>query len=170
VRQHRGGIVDFARDGRDRLGRAQELADGDEPCTATAIGEETIVADAMEPVRQAVDEEAADELVRIERHQPGYVAMTVIAPAEGYAGLVGAGQAAVGDCNPVRVAPEIGEDMFRRSKRRLGLNDPVLAPQLADHGGEGARVVKPIKLAREAQPAGRMCDRKPFEEQASEQA
>lgn len=54
----------------------------------------------MKAVRQIVHEEAADELVRIERHQLGRVAAAIITPAEGYAGLVGADQAAVGDGNP----------------------------------------------------------------------
>lgn len=112
VRKLPRGLADFGRGSLSRLGRGQKLSDCGEPCTATAIGEEAIVADAMEPVRQAVDEEAADELVRIERHQPGCVAMTVVAPAEGYGGLVGADQAAIGDRDPVRVAAKIGKDML----------------------------------------------------------
>ena len=76
--------------------------------------------------------------------------MTVIAPAEGYARVVSVDQAAVGDRNPVRVAAEIGEDMFGRSERRLGIDDPVLAPQLADRCGEDIGVIKPIQLARES--------------------
>ena len=37
------------------------------------------MANAMEAVGEAVDEEAADELVRIERHLPGRVAMAIAA-------------------------------------------------------------------------------------------
>jgi len=36
---------------------------------ARGVGEETVVADAVESLRQEVDEEAADELVRCERHR-----------------------------------------------------------------------------------------------------
>ena len=36
---------------------------------APAVGEETVVADAVEPVGQDVDQKAADKLVGVERHQ-----------------------------------------------------------------------------------------------------
>ena len=36
---------------------------------APAVGEETVVSDAVEPVGQDVDQEAADKLVGVERHQ-----------------------------------------------------------------------------------------------------
>ncbi|MDB5582549.1 MAG: hypothetical protein JWR80_7725 [Bradyrhizobium sp.] len=98
--------------------------------------------DATKAVGQAVEEEAADELVRIERHEPGRVAAAVIAPAEGHAGLVGADQAAVGDGDPVGVAAEIGEDMFGRAERRLGIDDPVLATKPPDRRGEGIVIPK----------------------------
>ena len=45
------------------------------------------MANAVEAVGEAVDEEATDELVRIERHLPGRVAMAIIAPAEDYAAI-----------------------------------------------------------------------------------
>ena len=70
------------------------------------------MADAVKAVGQAVNKEAPDGLVRIERHQPRCVAVPIIAPAEGDAGLVGADQATVGDGDPVGVAAEVGQDMF----------------------------------------------------------
>lgn len=70
------------------------------------------MADTVEAVGQAVQKEAADELVRAERHQAGRVAMTIIAPAEGHAGLIDVDQAAIGDSDTVGVAPKIGKDMF----------------------------------------------------------
>ena len=48
-----------------------------------AIGEEAIVADAMEAVRQGVQQEAADELVGGERHDLGLAVVAVVLPAEG---------------------------------------------------------------------------------------
>ena len=74
----------------------QQLPDAREPGPAAAIGEETIVADAVEAVGQAVQKEAADELVRTERHQLGRVAMPIVAPAEGHGRRIGADQAAIG--------------------------------------------------------------------------
>lgn len=60
--------------------------------------------DTMKAVGQAMDQEAANELVRRERHHPWRVAVSVIAPAEGDGGVVGADQAAVGDGDAVRVS------------------------------------------------------------------
>lgn len=144
--------------------RRQQSPDGDQPGSAAAIGEEPIMADSVKAVGQAVEQEAPDELVRVERHQPGRVAMAVIAPAEGHVRIVGADQTAVGDGDPVGIAAEIGEDMFGRSERRLGVDDPFFAPKLPDRRGEDIGVNEPVERAGEAQPPGPMCRLEPFEE------
>jgi len=77
------------------------------------------MADAVETIRQAVEQETADELVRCQRHRARGVAVAVVAPAEGHAGVVGAHQAAVGDGDAVGVTAEIGEDPFGRSNGGL---------------------------------------------------
>jgi hypothetical protein len=46
--------------------------------------------DAVEAIGQAVDQKAPNELVRSERHHPWCIAVSIIAPAEGHARLVGA--------------------------------------------------------------------------------
>ena len=132
--------------GLSELHRHQELPDDGELGPAASIGEEAIVADAVEAVGQAVQQEATDELLRIERHQPGRVAVTIIAPTEGYAGLVGADQATVGDGDPVGIAAEIGEHLLGRAKRRLGIDDPVLATKLPDRGREGMDRASPSSV------------------------
>lgn len=128
------------------------------------------MADAMEAIGQAVQEEAADELMRGERHERGRVAVTIIAPAEGHAGLVGADQAAVGDGYPVGVAAEIGEDMLGRAERLLGIDNPVFATKRPDRSCEGMGITEHAERAGEAQSPGRMCRLKPLEEQPPEQA
>ena len=47
----------------------EQLADARDVVGAIAIGEKPIVADAMEPFRQDVHQEAPDELVRVQRHR-----------------------------------------------------------------------------------------------------
>jgi hypothetical protein len=49
---------------------------------SVTVAEEVVVADAMEPVRQDMDQETADELRAIERHRLLAVAVPVILPAE----------------------------------------------------------------------------------------
>ena len=62
--------------------RASSSCDTGRACAAMAIGEEAVVADAMEAVRQDVQQEAADELVGVERHHLGLAVVAVILPAE----------------------------------------------------------------------------------------
>lgn len=73
---------------------------------AAAIGEETIVADAMESGGQDVDEEAANELVDGEGHHLGAFASfgAVVLPLEGDASVVDRDEPTVGDGDAVRVA------------------------------------------------------------------
>ena len=49
---------------------------------AGTIGEEAVVADAMEAIRQGVQQKAADELVGIEGHHLGFAVLSVVFPGE----------------------------------------------------------------------------------------
>jgi hypothetical protein len=70
------------------------------------------VTDAVEPVGQHVDQEAADELVDVERHQlvTSVGLSPVILPPEGHALTVEGDEPAVGDRDAVRVARQVGID------------------------------------------------------------
>ena len=74
------------------------------------LGQQAIMADAVEALRQDVDEEAADELADSERHQlvPNVAFDPVVLPSEGDAGVVERNQTAVGDGDTVGMAREIG--------------------------------------------------------------
>ena len=77
------------------------------------------MADAVEPVGQDVDQEAADELVGGERHQ--LVACSnlgrVILPFESHALAVEGDEPAVGNSDAVRIAGQVGEDSVGSTKR-----------------------------------------------------
>src|SRR6516162_7240920 len=53
-----------------------------EAVTAGAIGEETVMADATEAIRQSVQQKAADELVGIECHDFGLAVRSVVFPGK----------------------------------------------------------------------------------------
>src|SRR5437016_520868 len=82
----------------------------------------------MEPVRQNVQQEAADELVWRERHRakPRPAVAAVILVAERYTAFVEAEQPAVRDGDAVGVAGEIGEHCLGPGEGRLGVDEPVL--------------------------------------------
>ncbi len=51
---------------------------------ASAIGEEAIVTDAMETVRQGMQEKAPHELTNIERHHLGFAILPIVPPGKAY--------------------------------------------------------------------------------------
>ena len=82
------------------------------------------MADAVEPARQGVKEEAADELVGGEGHDllPSGAGLAVILVAEGDPGLVEPEEAAVRYGDPVGVAREVSEHGLGTRERRLGID------------------------------------------------
>jgi hypothetical protein len=66
---------------------------------AAGAGQQSVVADAMEALRQNVEQKAPDELVGAERHDavPRLPVAAVVLVAEGYAALVESNEAAVRD-------------------------------------------------------------------------
>lgn len=86
------------------------------------------MSDAVEAARQDMKQEAADELVRGERHDLLTVGAftAVILVAERDACAVEGDQAAVGDGDPVGIARQIGEDGFGPGERRLRIDNPWL--------------------------------------------
>ena len=98
--------------------------------------------DTMETFRQNVEQEAADEFIRAERH--GALAVdtivTIVLVAEGNAGLVKRDQAAVRNGDAVGVPRQVGEHRLRSGEGRLGVHDPPLLAKWYQVTKEGATV------------------------------
>src|SRR5258708_40248618 len=93
-------------DGIDRDERhCEQLAGTSDILGAVLAGEQTVVADAMKALRQDMDQEAADELVGIERHHLVSLGTfdAVILPLEGDALAAERDPPAVGDGDTVGV-------------------------------------------------------------------
>jgi hypothetical protein len=77
-------------------------------CGPVGVGEEAVVTDAVEPVGQDMDQEAADELVGVERHRlvAGIELGPVILPFESHALAVEGSRYGNGSCDSVQ-APVI---------------------------------------------------------------
>ena len=120
----------------------EQLTRSGEVLGAPAVGEETVVADAVETVGQDVDQEAADELVGVERHKlVASVALgPVILPFESDALAVEGDEPAVGNGDPVSVARQVGEHCVRSAKRPLGIDHPFELAQRGKLGFEGCRL------------------------------
>ena len=89
------------------------------------------MADADQALGQDVDQEASQELLRRDGHDLLLATGSVVLPAEGDSILLERYEAMVGDGDTVSVAGQIMENMFRSSKGRLGIDDPLLGKQLA---------------------------------------
>ncbi len=75
-----------------------------------AIGEESEVSNAMEAVGQGVEQEAPDELVRLQTHGLYGTVVAIVLPGEPDMFVVAGLDAAVGDGDAMGVAAEIGEN------------------------------------------------------------
>ena len=70
-------------------------------------------------------EEAAQELLRRERHGALLAVVRVVLPAKGDLGVGDREQAMVGDGHAMGVAGQVVKDVFGSAKGRLGIDDPV---------------------------------------------
>src|SRR5215472_16905290 len=95
---------------------------------AAGARQQPVVADAMKPLWQNVEQKAPDELVGAERYcaVPRLPAAAVILVAEGHAALVESNEPTVRDGDAMGVAGEIGEHRFGSGEGRLGVDEPLL--------------------------------------------
>jgi hypothetical protein len=95
------------------------------------VGQEAEVADAHKSQRQQVEQEAAQELLAGEAHDPLAVAVGRVSPPEGDLAIRERNQSMIGDRNAVGIGAEVAEDVFRTAKRWLAVDHPILAEQQA---------------------------------------
>ena len=117
-------------DGRRWCRRLESGADERELGGPAGVRQEPEVADAAEALWQNVEQKATDELIGFERHHLGLVVVTIVLPTEADMAILAGEQPAVGDRDPMGVAPEISENLLGASERPLGVDDPF---DLAQH-------------------------------------
>ena len=94
-----------------------------------AVGEEAEVADAYEAGRQQMEQEAAQELIDGQSHEPLLVAVRGIAPSDGDVAIGESDQPAVGNGDAMGVGAEIAQHMLWATEGSLGVDNPVMAKQ-----------------------------------------
>ena len=110
----------------------------------------------MEAGREHVEEHAADELGRRQRHGPlaGRAGPAVVGVAEAHGAAFEAADALVADGDAVRVAAEVVEDLFRAGEGSLRVDHPFGLAGRAEVVGEAPRVAEGLQPAGEAQLSG----------------
>ena len=116
--------------------------------SSVAVGEQSEVADLDEAGGQDMEQEAADELDRVERHDAAAVVMPGVAPAEAHLAVIEAEESSVGDGNPMGVAGQVLQHVFGSAEGRLGVDHPLSS-------GAGPRAESEMRVAGERQPACR---------------
>ena len=102
------------------------------------------MADADEALWQHMEEEAAQELRSVERHDALLSAVSIILPSEGDPFTIEAEQAMVGNGDAMGVAAEIAQHMFGTAEGRLGIDE------LMSTNEEVSESIRPLlRLCRE---------------------
>ena len=126
--------------------------------------------DAVETVRQGMQQETANELVGRKRHHLRLAVMPIILPAEGDRRVGDTDESGVSDCDAVGIPAEIGKHLCRATERRLGIDDPLELAQFAQPVREGVGFGEYRKLAEEAEMPSLKGGAQLVEEQAAEEA
>src|SRR5258708_815604 len=116
-----------------------------------SAGERGGVSDGVEALRQHMHQEAADELVGIERHHAVSLGTfdAVILPLEGDAAVVERDQAAVGDGDPMGIAGEIAQYFLGPPEWAFAVDHPFAVAQRCQIGREGSRISERGMVAEE---------------------
>ena len=121
-------------------GLGQDLPAARELDLPGAVGEEAEVTDADEAVGDDMEEEAADELRRLQLHHLHAIPVGVVLPTESDTTVLEAEDALVGEGHAVGIAAQVLEDLLGAGEGAFGVHDPVRLPKLAEPLSEGAGV------------------------------
>src|SRR4051794_11636451 len=89
-----------------------------------AVAEEAEVPDAVESIRQHMDQEAADEFIGRERHRLLTVGISIVFPVKADLAVVDGHQAVVGDGDAMGIAADIIENLSWPGEWPLGIDHP----------------------------------------------
>ncbi len=100
------------------------------------VRQETEVPDPHETARKHMQEEATQELLDLQAHDPPLVLVSRITPTEMHPLVCQPYQPMIGDGNAVGVVAQVVESVFRAAEAALGVDDPGLPVALPDQIGE----------------------------------
>ena len=134
--------------------RAEQRADPGKVAFAGCAGQQAVVTNAVEPAREHMDEEPAQELVRIKRAIDLHTLSTfdpVVFPAEHHGSGISADKAAIGDGNPMRITAEICQHGFGPAEGWFGIDHPFGLAKRRKPGGKCINVCQPGQIAEEGE-------------------
>ena len=112
------------------------------------VGQEAVIANALEASGQGVLQEEANELLG--RHGHHLVeGVAVVGPGEGDFAIIEGEQSLVADGDAVRIAAEILQHVSRSPEGRLGVNHPLFVLEGSQEPGKGARIAQRFEVSEE---------------------
>ena len=164
--------VTFRLSGRS-LGRGEPLSDALDVAGSNRSGNRAVVANAVEAAGQHVQEKAADELGRVERHGPEPVSRAFDPVVLPFRKVTSAWSIAMSRelemATPVSVAREVGKNgLWGPAQGSLGVDDPLGAARSREDGVEGALVGEQSEIAEEREAASPCAGRRGLRETGDE--
>ena len=104
----------------------EELSTDFQGVSSLTRGEESVIANAVKSQGHDVEQESADELEHIERHELHFAVIRVVLASEGNGIAVHGDQPVVGNGDAVYVPREIPEHTIRVRERTLEIDDPLV--------------------------------------------
>ncbi len=95
-----------------------------------AVSQETVVTNALEPVRQHVQQETPDKFIGGQRHRFHLPATAVILPLKAHLIVFDIEQAVIRDSHAVGIPAHIVEHLLGTGERALGIDHPLMVFQL----------------------------------------
>ncbi len=130
---------------------AEKLAATLQLLLAVSIAEEPVVANAMEPTRQNVEQKSPDELVRREGHGFLLIVVAVVSPVEFHLAIFDVDDPVIGNGDAVRVAADIVHHLLWPGERWLGVDDPFHISHWIEITGESLWILQCLKQREELQ-------------------
>src|SRR5437867_3519838 len=129
--QHQGAHG-FGGVGDRRGGLAEETSAVIEFFAAVAVGQDPEMSNTDEPVRDDMEQEPTEELLRFELHDLACVGVGVVLPAEPNHSVFETEDALIGDGHAMGVPAQVLEDLLRAGEGSFGVNNPGLATESAE--------------------------------------
>jgi hypothetical protein len=133
---------------------AQELAAMLQLLFAISIAQEPIIANAVKPTGENVEEESPNELLGRERHDFLLIVVAVVPPLELDLAVFDLQDPMIGNRDPVGVAADVVHHSLGASEGRLGINDPFHITHRIEMPAENLRISKGLE-GREEQVLAR---------------
>ncbi len=135
-----------------------------------AIGEQSIVANALEAGRQDMEQEAPDELRRLERHGAAavWIGGAIVLVLESNVLIVVMEQPLIGEGDAMGVSAQVFNDMGGAAKGRFGVDDPLAGADGSQEVVEGVGIQQGVQLAMEVELTCVIGPLKSFEKEAAE--